>query len=157
MQELMTQARAFFEADASEERKGRLQSNLAALGPGASPVQQMFAQTPMRFFDMAVDAAPLFAGAELQPEFLPHVMGTLVQGWDVTRGSRPLSVPLFIAQGRYDYTVPYTLWDGIVPRLPTASFQLFDESGHQPFFEEPAEFTARVLAWLEASTTAGVR
>jgi pimeloyl-ACP methyl ester carboxylesterase len=56
-----------------------------------------------------------------------------------------------VAQGRDDDTVPYTLWDGIVPRLPRASFHLFDRSGHQPFFEERAEFTARVLAWLEAS------
>ena len=148
MAQLMAKSRAFFEEDASPERKRLLQENLAKLGPDALPSQMMLAQTPMRFFDASFDPAPLFAEAEVQPKFLPHVMGTLTRTWDVLAGASPLRAPLLIAHGRYDYAVPHVLWDAVVPMLPSASFHLFERSGHQPFFEEPDLFTAVVLGWM---------
>jgi proline iminopeptidase len=145
---LQASSREFFEADASSERKQRLASNMAQLGSTASPAQLMLAQTPMRFYDPTADAASLFADAELQPGFLPHVLGTLARGWDIQAGA-PLMTPLLVAHGRYDYTVPYTLWDGVLPKLPKATRQLFQKSGHQPFYEEPEAFTTALLGWLE--------
>ena len=108
----------------------------------------MLAQTPMRFSDPRTDAAPLFAGAISKPVFLAHVMGKLVRGWDVTAGAEALRVPLLIAHGRHDYTVPYVMWDGIPPSLPDATFALFERSGHQPFVEEPDRFADVVTSWM---------
>jgi proline iminopeptidase len=150
MPQLLARSGSFFEADASPERKSLLRDNLAKLGPGASPRETVLAQAPLRFFDAGFDPTPLFAEADIQPKFLPHVMGTLTRAWDVTAGGDPLRVPLLIAHGRYDYTVPHILWDGIVPTLPTATFRLFARSGHQPFFEEPEVFTAALLSWMSA-------
>src|SRR5882724_9824414 len=141
-------AGAFFQVDASEERKQILHDNLARLGPGAAPGQTMLAQTPARFFDPRFDSAPLFAGAVYKPRLLQQAMGTLSLGWDVTVGASSLRVPLFLAHGRYDYIVPYTLWEGLPERLPNATLQLFERSGHQPFFEEPDRFAAAVTDWL---------
>jgi proline iminopeptidase len=138
----------FFDADASDARKGVLQENLARLPQGATPGQGMLAQTPMRFFDPRFDAAPLFAESEFRPELLTHVMGTLVNGWDIRSGSDSLSVPLLIAHGRYDYTVPYVLWEGVADTLPRTTMRLFDRSGHQPFLEEPEAFGAAVVDWM---------
>lgn len=66
--------------------------------------------------------------------------GKLTPGWDVTVGAESLRVPLLLAHGRYDYTVPYTLLNGIPSKLPNATFHLFERSGHQPLFEEPERF-----------------
>jgi proline iminopeptidase len=108
----------------------------------------MYSQTPMRFYDARFDAAPLFAESDLKPGLLKHIMGTLTPAWDVSLESSSLSVPIFVAHGRYDYTVPYVLWDGIAAKLPNATLQIFEKSGHQPFFEEPDRFAQALTDWM---------
>ncbi len=147
MARLAAEAAAFFEADASEERKSVLRESLAAL-PKDPPIGAvLLAQTPKRFFDPRFDAAPLFAGAELRPDFLRHVLGTLVPDWDVAAAAGPSPVPILVAMGRHDYTVPHVLWNGIPERVPGVTVKLFERSGHQPFFEEPERFAAAVAEW----------
>jgi proline iminopeptidase len=146
---MSAQATAFFEKEATEDRKQVLRDNLAKLPADASMGQTMFAQTPLRFFDARIDAVPLFAEASTRPELIMHLLGTLTAGWDVTAGPDSLQVPLFHAHGRHDYVVPYVLWDGVPEQLPDATFQLFERSGHQPFFEEPDAFTAALTDWMQ--------
>lgn len=145
---LSARAAAFFEEDASQERKGTLASNLAKLTRDADPTQSMLAQTPLRFFDPHLDVAPLFAEAEVKPALLGHLMGKLAPSWDVSIGASSLRVPILIAHGRYDYTVPYRMWDGLVERLPRATLHIFERSGHQPFYEEPDRFSEVLMAWM---------
>jgi proline iminopeptidase len=145
---LSAKSAAFFEKDASDERKQLLRENLAKLQEGASMGETMLAQTPMRFYDARFDAAPLFAESDVKPALLRHIMGTLAAGWSVTAEPGSLRVPIFVAHGRYDYTVPYGLWDGIADSLPNATLQIFDHSGHQPFFEEPDRFAEALSEWM---------
>lgn len=141
-------AEAFFRDDASADRKELLRENLDRLPPGASGSQILLAQTPMRFFDARFDAAPLFAESEFKPGLLRHILGTLAPAWDVAAGAGSSGVPIFLAHGRYDYTVPYGLWEGVASRLPEATLQIFERSGHQPFFEEPDRFVAALTGWM---------
>jgi proline iminopeptidase len=142
---LAAKAQEFFVADASEERKEILHDNLARMPQGQTNI---LAQAPMRFFDARFDMAPLLAEAAFNPAVFAHLLGPLTHDWDVTVGSDSLRVPIFLAHGRYDYTVPYTVWDGIPETLPDATFRLFERSGHQPFFEEPEAFAAAVTEWM---------
>lgn len=148
MTRLAASSAAFFEADASETRKRLLRENMAGLPAGASPGQLMYAQTPMRFFAADFDATPLFAGVSVKPEVFAHLMGVLTPGWDITVDASSLRVPIFLAQGRYDYIVPYTLWKGIPETLPDAELHLFERSSHQPFFEEPERFASVLTGWM---------
>jgi proline iminopeptidase len=148
MARLSVKAALFFEEDAAEDRKLLLRDNLDRLPSDASFGQTLFAQTPKRFFDAHFDAAPLFVEADFKPRLLGHILGTLAPGWDVTVGSRTLRFPILIAHGRYDYTVPYVLWEGIAARLPNARLQIFEQSGHHPFFEEPDRFVAALTEWM---------
>jgi proline iminopeptidase len=150
---LSAKAAAFFGEDASEDRKEALRENLAALPPGASVMQTLLAQTPMRFFEARFDAGPLFAERAGNPQLLMHVIATLAPGWDVTADIASLRVPIFIAMGRHDYTVPWTLWTGIAERLPRTTLQIFDRSGHHPFFEEPERFVEAVTGWMDTFPT----
>jgi proline iminopeptidase len=140
---------AYFDEEASEERKRILAENMAALPPGTDPGMAMFAQTPMRFHDARFDARPLWAEAIFKPEVLMHLMGALVAGWDVTADLTPLKVPTFLALGRHDYVVPHVLWEGIAQRVPNLTTQVFERSGHQAFFEEPDAFGSAVVAWMK--------
>lgn len=157
MEWLHSESMRFFEEDASEERKGSWRDNLAKLPPG-TPFERSFpAQAPLRFFDFRTDMAPLYEGAVMRPELLGHLMGPLTHGWDVTEGPESLRVPILLAHGRYDYTVPYTLWEEIAPTLPRATLRVFSRSGHQPFYEEPEEFATVVSGWINASGRIGAR
>jgi proline iminopeptidase len=147
-EDLATKSESFFEADASDARKQVLRDNLAKLPQGASPGQRMLAQTPMRFFDPQFDAAPLFAESEFRPELLERIMGTLTHTWDVRTGASSLTVPTLIAHGRYDYAVPYVLWQGVADTLPNTTLKMFDRSGHQPFLEQAEEFASTVADWM---------
>jgi proline iminopeptidase len=151
MRRLAAESTSFFEKDASEERKRVLQENLARLPPDASMGQAMLAQTPLRFFDPGFDASPLFAEAEASPQLLKHLMGPLTSGWDFAAASDSLRVPTLLAHGRYDYTVPHVLWRDLASRSPGLTLQLFDQSGHQPFFEEPERFATVVSEWMARS------
>lgn len=148
MQAVAAASAAFFAADGSEERKAILRDNMSRLPPGTPPSQAIFAQTPMRFFDPRFDAAALFAGSMFNPRVFEHVLGRLTARWNVLDGLESLRVPILLAHGRYDYTVPFTMWDGVAGKIPNAHLQLFERSGHQPFFEEPARFADVVLAWM---------
>jgi len=148
MNSLVTESRAYFEKNASDERKQILRENLAKLAPDATPDQAMLAQTPLRFFDARFDAKSLFAGAILKPEFFRQLLGPLTAGWDITVNSNSLHSRMFLAQGLHDYVAPHVLWDGIVQSLPDATLHIFERSGHQPFFEEPDRFAESVTAWM---------
>jgi proline iminopeptidase len=148
MAKVTANATAFFEADATEERRDLFRDNVTRLPENASMGQQMFARTPMRFFDPRFDAAPLFAEANVKMPFFAHLMGTLTASWDVRVGASSLRARLLIAHGRYDYVVPYLLWQDVASELPDATFQLFERSGHQPFFEEPERFAGVVIDWM---------
>lgn len=151
LQAMVTASTAFFAADGSAERKAILQENMARLSPDTPPTQAVFAQTPMRFFDPRFDAASLFAGSVFNPRVFGHFLGTLTARWTILAGLESLRVPVLLAHGRYDYVVPFTMWDGIVDQVPNAHLHLFERSGHQTFFEEPVRFAEVVLAWMARS------
>jgi proline iminopeptidase len=152
---LWREAMEFFERDASDVRKDVLRDNLARL-PSGTPLEQAFpAQAPLRFYDPRTEMMPLYQGAIFKPALLGHVLGSLTGDWDVTRDASSLRVPILLTHGRYDYTVPYTLWEGIEALLPSSTRHLFKRSGHQPFLEEPDEFATVVTAWMRKSEPYG--
>jgi proline iminopeptidase len=139
---------AYFDSHASPERRALLRDNMARVPAGTPGFQTVFAQTPMRFFDPAFDARPLFADADIRPKMLMHLLGTLGLGWKVEGDPRALTVPWLLAHGRHDYSVPLSLWDDHLPGLPAARRVIFERSGHQPFVEEPERFAAVVGDWV---------
>lgn len=143
---------AYVAAAASAERQQIFAANMAALPPGTDPRMAVPAQTPLRFYDARFDVTPLYAVAEVKPALFSQLMGPLTSGWDVTVGA-PLRVPLLVAHGKHDYVVPHTMWDDVLPKLATATFELFEHSGHQPFFEEPQRFAEVVTEWMSRAPT----
>lgn len=146
----MAESAAYFEKNTPEERKQVLRDNFAKLGAGMDPSQAMLAQTPLRFFDPRFDARPLFAGSIMNPGFFARLLGPLTSGWDISDNIESIRTPVFLAQGRHDYVAPWVLWDDMLPRFSDATLQIFERSGHQPFFEEPDRFTELMITWMRS-------
>ena len=152
LRELVKSSNAFFADDGSSERKAILQENLAKLPPDTPPTRAVFAQTPMRFFDPRFDAASLFADTQFSPKLFEHVLA-LTAPWNVLNDAESLQAPILLTHGRYDYAAPFTMWNGVVDKIPNATLRLFERSGHHVFFEEPTTFAEIVLGWMSASDT----
>jgi pimeloyl-ACP methyl ester carboxylesterase len=58
---------------------------------------------------------------------------------DLSRDVTKLDVPVYFLEGRYDYTVNYTLAKEYFEKLdaPIKGFYTFENSAHSPLFEEP--------------------
>ena len=67
MARVMAASTAFFESDASDERKRLMRENLARVPPGTSPAQAVLAQTPARFFDPRFDHSKVHLHANATP------------------------------------------------------------------------------------------
>lgn len=149
---------AFFEADASDERKQVLQQNIAAFGAeeyaklaafssGDDVINQYVVNGPLYWYDATYDAAPLWQDMYVNMESFFLVMGQIGL-YDLAQGPGEIRVPVFSALGRYDYVVPYTMWDGAEEKLADLTIHLFENSGHTPQLEEPEEFDRVLLEWL---------
>ena len=61
---------------------------------------------------------------------------------DLTARVKELDLPVYICQGRYDYTTNHELARAYCARLraPVKGFYVFERSAHSPAFEEPDRF-----------------
>lgn len=148
---------AHWESHASDERRAILERNWAPLSNDslsklstADSVQAMLmANVPLYWHDPTFDWAPMWEGA---PQANGEVISRLFQlffEYDLGQGPGQITVPVFVAAGLYDFIVPPTLWDSELQKLPSATFHLFEESGHTPQFEEPELFAEKLLEWFE--------
>jgi len=84
-----------------------------------------------------------------------RLFGEMFQTYDLAQGPAEIAVPVLIAHGRYDYSVPYTLWDEHRHKLPRHTYALFEKSGHTPSLEEPELFDHALLEWVHGLDISG--
>jgi pimeloyl-ACP methyl ester carboxylesterase len=145
-----------WEAEASEERKEILARQLAELTPDVratlSPadmfVREYVAYGPARWFDPTRDSSWLWEDVVPNMPVTERLFGELFKTYDLAQGPADIKVPVLIAQGRYDYGAPYTLWEEHRHKLPRHTYVLFERSGHFPSLEEPKRFDQTLLAWV---------
>lgn len=146
----------FWEADASRERREILAHRQAELTPevraGLSPgelwAREYVADGPKLWFDPGYDGSWLWEDVVLDGPVFQRVAGRLLKPYDLAQGPAEIAVPVLIVHGRYDYYVPYTLWEAHRHKLPRHTYVLFERSGHTPPLEEPERFDQTLLAWL---------
>lgn len=147
----------FWNADASSERKAALQRNVERLPD--TVLQSLTARDafalryvrngPRYFYDASYDFYWGWAGRQFSTELLERFLSTIALGYDPRPRLPANTVPLFVALGRYDYSVPHHLWNGVGDGAPRLTLHRFERSGHFPMFEETALFDERLMRWLE--------
>ncbi len=149
---------AFMDADASVHRKSiyaeqqkRWEAwlNAAERSPDEQLLQYFVVHSAIYWYDPEFDSAAFWEGVVWDSGLFNEVLAHSTD-YHIATGP-PVITPAFVAQGRYDYRVPYTLWDAEAKAaLERLSFHLFEESGHQPPLEEPDAFDAAVIRWFDA-------
>ena len=148
----------YWETFASPQRKeiykSRMDSLMATdfktLEPGEQLIKQYVAAAPKYFYNPRFDCTAVWDNVSVNMNFFNHYFGKLIANRDNSEAYKSLQVPALIISGKYDFTCPHILWDGIVEEIPNAKYVLFENTGHNPMLEIPDEFTQTVLDWVES-------
>lgn len=150
-------AERLWESEASEERKEIVARRLAALTPAVratlSPEELWVrendvAYAPRDWYDLRYDPTSLWEDVVPNIPVADAVFGQF-DTYDLDQGPGDVTVPVLIAQGRFDHNAADTLWEEHRHKLPHHTYVLFDESGHFPSVEEPERFDQTLLEWID--------
>jgi pimeloyl-ACP methyl ester carboxylesterase len=146
-------AEDFFQRDASRERLAAHARNKAERRvPATVETAQDFidlyvSDDAMGWYDFTFDCSPLWEGIDVNLPLIDRLYGPEgFGGYQVDA----LDVPVFLALGRYDYLVPFYLWDQPKTLLSSLRYRLYDKSGHHPPYEQPDEFAADLVEWARS-------
>jgi len=143
---------------ASDERKKILNDNLAKLNgldksqysEGEWFILEYTAYTPYRFEDPEFDMTNLWDGIELNMLFINHYYNNLIQKLEDINIYKNITAPVLAISGKYDFGLPYYLWDPAKTLINDFTVKEFKNAGHNPMVEIPEEFTKTVVDWIES-------
>ncbi len=132
----------------------KLEQQEAAMKTSTANDEEKAQQGLRDHFDM------IFYSREKLDEYMSHAsdlgyspatgeaVETATKDLDLTPALSKFSVPALVITGRYDMNVaPLTAWN-IYKQIPGASFEVFEQSGHLPSYEEPEKYVRVINAFL---------
>lgn len=140
-------------ASASDERKEKQNLNWLNLaesgteGKDGETVREYLAMAPVYWYNPDYDAAWLWKDMTVNEEIIDHIYGVVFNNYRMFQTINDIPAPTFVATGKYDYAVPYTLWQGY-DSISGLSVRLFEKSGHTPQLEQSKEFDQALLEWI---------
>lgn len=156
--EAAQEAEQYWEDSVDPTRKALMEENLRRV-PDEELAQLAFPDRfvrgtirngPRVWYDPGFDATHLLQGV-LANEISEKIWGEDFATIDVTKGLDEFTKPVFLALGRYDYSIaPPSSWNPIRPKVPNLTLRVFERSGHTPQFEEAELFQAELLSWMNS-------
>jgi proline iminopeptidase len=146
----------YFDLHGSEEREAKLYENwkrfpeemLEGLSPWDRFVREQVNRAPLKWYDFTYDPFRHFAGRQNYFAMAEHIFGEVLTDYDPRQHFAEIEAPVFLALGRYDFTVPYIMWEGEKDRFPNLFYHLFERSGHFPMLEEHELFDQALIEFL---------
>jgi proline iminopeptidase len=112
-------------------------------------------QLPLHFRDpndpRIADYERRSAGAVYAPEVLRHFATAEYGGIDLEDRLPEVTQPVLVLAGRYDRVCPAEASERMARLLPRAELQVFEESAHMTFVEEPERYLNVVRAFIARS------
>lgn len=146
----------FWKSDASKERKMIFKRNwkrlrkegLTKMSPKERYIKTYSAMTPKLMYDPKGDLSYIVNVIDNNKEVFLHLQLSILGDYDIIKGPE-ISIPVFLALGRYDYVCPYILWEKRKSVFLNLSYNLFEKSGHFPMVEEQDLFDKKLIDWIE--------
>lgn len=149
--QFMQAAADFFPNDAGPARLAAHERNLATrrvpeqIESSQDFIDAYVSTDAMKWYDVDFDSSDLWKGVEIDVSVFAQLSSP--DAYPVG-DLEPIDVPVFLALGRYDYGLPYFLWDDAArQQWPNLRLRLYEKSAHTPQYEQPEEFTADVADW----------
>ena len=142
-------------ATASEERKKIQEENwgkvkeLDRLTGQAEAVARYNNMSPQYWYNPTYDAGWLWKDMTVHSTLTQHLFTKVFQDYNMFDPPVQIDIPVFMAMGKYDYVVPYTLWNTSYPGIKDFRYLFLEKSGHTPQLEEPARFDMELVNWLD--------
>ena len=105
--------------------------------------------SPQYWYDPSYDATWLWDGMTVHSELTKHLFTKVFLNYNMFNPAITIKVPVFLALGKFDYVIPYTLWQKEYASIPDFTLHYFNKSGHTPQLEEPDNFNQTLLHWLK--------
>lgn len=104
--------------------------------------------SPQYWFNPEYNAAWLWNDMTVYSEVTQHLFSQVFKDYNMFKPSGIISVPVFVALGKYDYVIPHTLWKSSYKEIPDFKLVLFEKSGHTPQLEESKLFDKELTDWI---------
>lgn len=148
-------SKVHWDKDASQERKAALikswrnisSDSLDLLGTSEAGKLKYILDGPKCFYDYNLRADSLLKNSYWNMAVWNQIFNKDMIGYDIGKGNT-VNIPVFIAQGKFDFMGPYMAWDNFKGKIPNLSFHVFEKSGHYPLLEEEEQFRNELLAWF---------
>ena len=147
---------ARWEREASPEANTALAKSMAAfdsishegIPADEVAVRRSVAMSALGWRDHTLDTWPLWGGAPPGAAHYFDWMAMALPLWDRTAALRAFEPPLLAICGRYDYLCPSRPWEEYISTLPHGELVMFEDSAHNPQYEEQSAFDAALLGFL---------
>lgn len=139
---------------ASEERKASQKENwgqgeeLDRLMGKEEAATAYHLAAPQYWYDPHYDGRWLWDGMTVHSEPTKILFTRVVANYTMFEKPFLISTPVIVFMGKYDYVIPYTLWELKYESIPDFTSMLFEKSGHTPQLEERELFDQELLRWL---------
>jgi proline iminopeptidase len=153
--EVMEIQEVFWNEHASPERKelhaanrSAIESALAAAPEGRRFVVDYVGNAALFWADPTYDSTPLWEGVETGPAFgrLAEVVLSRSEARSVLES---IEMPTLLVLGQLDFGIPHVAWDEIRSDLPSLTYVLLPEDGHNPQTEAPDRFDRQLIDWMD--------
>ncbi len=105
--------------------------------------------SPQYWFDPEYDAGWLWKDMTVHSEVTQHLFTEVFHEYNMFDPASEIHIPMFVALGKFDYVIPYTLWKTSYQEVPDFKLVILEKSGHTPQLEEAEFFDDVLLAWVE--------
>jgi len=105
---------------------------------------------PIYWFEPAFAPTTLFSEMHTDKTLEQQLIDQVFSNYSPADGLKNLSMPVFLALGRYDFNLPYSFWEEPASQVKNIQVVIFEQSGHFPMIEEPEAFENSLNQWIEA-------
>jgi len=130
-----------------QNKNWQILANMKNLSPAELEVETYCLMSPEYWYNPTYDARWLWQGMALNTDILHYLYNTVFSNYHMFKDGLRVPVPTFLAQGKYDYVYPYTLWNGY-DTIQGLTIKIFDKSGHTPQLEENVLFDTELVKWI---------
>lgn len=148
------QTQNFWEEHASQKRKEVLNRNLQRIDSALAeaPSTRSFAVSyrlngPRYWADPSYNAEELLIGLENGVAF-SQLFSTIPDSSQVYQTLNRLEMPILLILGKYDFAIPFEVWESLIADLENIDYKLLEESSHNPMTEHPELFDKELISWL---------